>query len=66
MWLKRKQEILDKMKKLEESHEPIELSFREFVEICLAQYAVLIPIALGVTFIFFLVLVFIVKIWYRG
>lgn len=62
MFFKHRQEIIDKMKKLEEGHEPVKLTFKEIVEICLIQYSILIPISLGITFIFFLVLVFITKI----
>lgn len=66
MFGKRRQEILEKMKKLEETHEPIKLTFKEFVEICLAQYAILLPMALGITLFFFLVILFITKVMYRG
>lgn len=66
MFFKRRQEFIEKMKELEENHEPVKLTFREFVEICLAQYSILLPISLGITAVFFLVILFITKVLYRG
>ncbi|MDO4721516.1 MAG: hypothetical protein Q4A78_12695 [Peptostreptococcaceae bacterium] len=66
MFFKRRQEFIEKMKELEENHEPVELTFREFVKICLAQYSILLPISFGITAVFFLLIFFITKVWYRG
>lgn len=64
--LKNRQDIKQRMKELEDQQGKVKLSFREFVEICLAQYRILLPISFGITGVFFLVLLFITKILYRG
>lgn len=42
------------------------IGFKDILAIVLAQYAILIPIVLGAIFIFFLLLLFVSKVWLRG
>ncbi len=41
------------------------LSRKEFWALCKAQYAILFPIVIAINIFFFLVILFIVKVWWR-
>lgn len=40
------------------------LTFKDFIAICLAQYSILIPLGIGVLFIYFILMVLITKVWF--
>lgn len=44
--------------------ELIKLTLKDFISICLAQYSILLPLGIGILFIYFLIVLFITKVWF--
>lgn len=50
----------------DEDKKPEKIGFKDILAIAIAQFSILGPIILGAIFIFFLLLLFISKVWLRG
>lgn len=56
--------MYEKRESLKTNEKMEKLTIKDFMAICLAQYSILIPLGLGVLFIYFIIMVLITKVWF--